>query len=59
MLRIPKAALRRLPLFLMSLVLCGQSQTGEIRLLVQDSAGLRDGSLGQARESRQQSESQL
>ena len=40
MLRIPKAVLRQLPLFLMSVLLCGQSQTGEIRIQVQDTAGL-------------------
>jgi len=40
MLRIPKAVLRQLPLFLMSVLLCGQSQTGEIRIQVQDAAGL-------------------
>ena len=32
--------LRRLPLFLMSVLLCGQSQPGEIRIQVQDSSGL-------------------
>jgi hypothetical protein len=32
--------LRRLPLFLMSILLCGQSQPGEIRIQVQDSSGL-------------------
>jgi outer membrane receptor protein involved in Fe transport len=37
---IPKAVLRLLPLFLISILLCGQSQTGEIRIQVQDSAGL-------------------
>jgi outer membrane receptor protein involved in Fe transport len=38
--RIWKAVLRQLPLFLMSVLLSGQSQTGEIRLQVQDSSGL-------------------
>ena len=40
MLRIPKALLRQVPLFLLPVLLCGQSQPGEIRIQVQDSSGL-------------------
>ena len=40
MLRIPKALLRQVPLFLLPVLLCGQSQTGEIRIQVKDSSGL-------------------
>ena len=40
MLRPLKALLRHAPLFLLPLLLRGQAQRGEIRLQVQDSAGL-------------------
>jgi outer membrane receptor protein involved in Fe transport len=40
MLRVPKSLLRKAPFFLMPVLLCGQSQTGEIRIQVKDSSGL-------------------
>ena len=40
MLRIPKALLRQVPLFLLPLLLFCQTQPGEIRIQVQDSSGL-------------------